>query len=397
MEALRNRQQAELNKIVEREKIAADLQLKIKRAEEEEAKKQKIHAKKVAEQKLQEEKKRLKIEEEKKQKEYEEAEEKKRLMKKEAEVAEKLAKNRLQMERQIAKEARMKEEERKAKLASYAEKTASLIRMQEEQAERNRLKMLEREKMIQDQLIAKKLQKAQEVEESRNKAAALIAAAIHAHHEKHAKKKQEFADHQAAAEARARKLEAEERERLRKQADDIEKRNRVRLGRLIDAFRTRSDKRESIVERRQEKDTVYEKIEKQRQEEVAMLKFSTELKLHDKLENVERQARVNEFKRLQTLQRISKEDEKYEEIQRNKRLMAQRHAEEAKAALTRKHEISDTMEKMKMTNDFTLLDKLFSKKEKRDSTTRAETAGGTVKTGGLGDEPETEERFATTA
>jgi hypothetical protein len=52
IEALRRRQEKELNKIIEREQTLAGLQLKIKRAEEEEAKKKKLHLKKVAEERM---------------------------------------------------------------------------------------------------------------------------------------------------------------------------------------------------------------------------------------------------------------------------------------------------------------------------------------------------------
>lgn len=393
MEALRNRQQAELAKIVEREQTAAALQLKIKRAEEEARKKEKIHAKKVAEAKAAEEKKRAKIEQEKKQKEAEEAEAKRQLMKKEAEIAEKLAKNRLIMERQIAKEARQKEEERKVKLAQYAAKTAALLKAQEDLAEQNRLKMLEREKVIQDQLIAKKAAKAQEVQESREKAAKLIAAAMEAHHKQHEAKKQAFAENQKAAEQREKELRAAEKIALQKQANDIEKRNKLRVTRLVDAFQGRMEHRNEIIERRQAKDNCYDKIEEERNERIALMKFTTELKLNDKLENVERQARVNEFKRLQTLQRIQREDRKYDEIQANKKMMALTHAEEAKNALARKHMIADTMERMRATNDYSLLDKMFAKTQ---GTKRGETAGGGK--GGLEDEPQTgDEKLNATA
>jgi acetolactate synthase regulatory subunit len=112
---------------------------------------------------------------------------------------------------------------------------------------------------------------------------------------------------------------------------------------------------------------VFDKIKEERDAHIAMMKFQSDLKLQDKLDNVERVARVNEFRRLQTLQKIQAQDMKYEDIQYKKTDLSKRHNEEAKHSLIRKHEISDAMEKMRMTNDYTLLDKLFdSKKNKRD-------------------------------
>lgn len=94
-----------------------------------------------------------------------------------------------------------------------------------------------------------------------------------------------------------------------------------------------------------------------------MLKFTTALKLSDKAENVERVSRINEFKRLQTQQRINAMDQKYEEIQYMKQDLATRQAEASKNSLIRKHEISDAMDKMRETNDYSILDKLFAKKK----------------------------------
>jgi hypothetical protein len=367
LEALKRRQEKELSKIVEREQTMAALQQKIAKAEEEEMKKKKLHDKKVAEEKVAEEKRRQQREAELKRLEQEEAERKRELAKKEAEVEEKLKKKRLQMERQMMKEARMRDEERKQKVEEARKKTEALLKAQEELAEQNRIKMLEREHRIMQQLEEKKEKKRQEVAEQREKAAKRIAEAIDKHHNLHVTKKLEFDERQKAAEERARENFILEQEKLKKQADEREKRNKTRLNRLIDAYRQRKDHRDEIIQKREERDSVYTTIQADREKKISMMKFTTDLKLKDKLENVERVARMNEFRRLQILQKIYTEDNKHEEIYKRKEDMLRKHGEEAKQSLIRKHEISDTMERMRMTNDFTLLDKLFaSKKSKKE-------------------------------
>eukprot|EP01034_Spumella_vulgaris_P024159 gene24160-30472_t len=359
IEALRRRQEKELSKIVEREQTLAALQQKIKRAEDEEIKK-------------------------KRNLEREEAEKKREMERREAEVEEKIKKSRLLMERTLTKEAREKDEERKIKMEEYKAKTEALIKLQEDQAERNRLDMLEREQRIMAQLEAKKEAKREEVQTNREKATKRIEEALEKHHEMHEMKKKEFNEHQKEAERRAKEQAIQERERLKKQADDRDKRNNVRMGRLIDSFKTRTEKREDIVERRNEKDQVYDRVKEERDQQIAMMKFQSDLKLQDKLDNVERVARMNEFKRLQTLQRIYTQDHKYEEIKQTRSEMLNKHNEEAKVSLIRKHEIGDAMERMRMTNDFTLLDKLFvnKKKDKKPSTSKADQDGTD-----LGDDP----------
>lgn len=119
---------------------------------------------------------------------------------------------------------------------------------------------------------------------------------------------------------------------------------------------------------------VYEKVKEDRERQNALLKFSSELKLKDKLDNVERVGRMTEFRRLQTMQRIMQQDARYEEIQSLKEGILRKHAEECKNSLIRKHEIGDTMERMRLTNDYSLLDKLFV--DRRNNNRRAGTSGG---------------------
>jgi hypothetical protein len=226
-----------------------------------------------------------------------------------------------------------------------------------------RIKMNEREQRIMAQLEQKKEAKREEVAAQRELAAKRIAEALEKYHQLHEAKKAAFAERQRLAAIRASEHAAEERQRLKKQAEERDKRNKSRLNRLMDAYKNRAEHRQSIVDRRNEKDQVFGTIQAERDHHVALMKFTTDLKLRDKLENVERVARMNEFRRLQTLQHIAQQDIKYEEILAQKEEMLRRHAEEQKQALIRKHEIADAMDRMRMTNDFTLLDKLFASKK----------------------------------
>lgn len=99
------------------------------------------------------------------------------------------------------------------------------------------------------------------------------------------------------------------------------------------------------------------------------------MRTNDKIENVERVARMNEFHRLQTLRRIEDAENRYDDIQRKKAEMLLKHKEEMKFTLTRKHEINDVMDQMRVSNDFTILDKLFVSKKNKNST----LSGGTVR------------------
>jgi hypothetical protein len=293
-------------------------------------------------------------------------------------------------ERELAKRAREMDEDRKRKVEEARVKTEALLKAQEDIAEQNRLKMIEREQRILQQLADKKERKRLEIEEQREKSTKRIMEAIQKRIEEHERVEQEFDERQTQASIRAKEKHKEEMESLKKQAHQRSERNRLRFSRLVDAYRGRQDHRQDIIDRRDERDQVYGRIRAEREKEISMMKFMTDLKLHDKLENVERVARMNEFRRLQILQQIYTADNKYEDIKNQRREMLDKHNEEAKQAMIRKHEISDTMERMRMTNDFTLLDRLFAqrnKKEKRVGTAKndeEDERGGTSGGGGGG-------------
>lgn len=363
MEALKRRQEKDLARTVEKEQQAVELQIKIKNAEEEAMKKQKQHFKKVAEQKRAEEKKRQQLEQEAKRAEAEEENQKKALARKEQEIADKIQKSRLITERKLAKEGRERDEARKIKMIEYTKKTEALLKVQEDEAVRNKERMMERELVVQEQMEQKREQKRLEVAEAREKATLRIEEAMHRHHELHEQRQKEFDEKQKKAEVLAKENAILDRERMKKQVEDRDKRNNARLRSLVDAYHTRTGRRNEVIERRNEKDSGFTKVAQERAERANMLKFSSELKLSEKAENVERVARVNDFRRLQTLQRIQSMEDKYNQIQDEKYSMKTKQAEEAKKSLIRKHEITDAMDKMRVTNDYSILDKLFKKKD----------------------------------
>jgi hypothetical protein len=225
--------------------------------------------------------------------------------------------------------------------------------------------MLEREQRVQAQLILKKEQKRIEVEESREKAEKRIAEAQARNIEIDIQKKVKFDEKQKKATILAKENQVVEREKLRKQGEEREKKVKVRYQRLIDACKIRGEHRQDIITRRNDKDQTFSKVAKEREDNISMLKFNTALKLKDKRENVERIARVNEFKRLQTLKKIEEADSRYDRIHLERSIMINKHREEVKSSLCRKHEINDAMETMRINNDFTLLDRLFAKNQKK--------------------------------
>lgn len=369
MEALKRRQEKEISKIVEKEQDKVALQLKIKRAEDEEIKKQKEHARKVAAAKIEEEKKQAARELERKRKEEEEVIARKEIARKEGESNRKMAKIQLENEKKIKKEAIARDMERTAKIEELRKKTESVIEGQLQLAEKNRLDMLDREARLKAQIEKKKEDKRIEVATQRAKSQKRIEEALGKYEEIHDKKRREFEERQTKALQLAKENAIIEREKVKKGAEDRHKRAVTLYGRLCDAYSIRNEKRQSIIDSRDKKDWMFSKIAEDRDSYTRMLKFSTDLKLKDKLDNVERIARVNEYRRLQTLKKIEDTDYRYDVIQSRKEELNKKHRDEVKSSLYRKHQINDAMEAMRVSNDFAALDKLFAAK-KPDKNTR---------------------------
>ena len=257
VENLKKRQEKEMSKMVEREQATAALQLKIKHAEEEDLRKRKLHEKKVQEQRAEAAKKNAQRLIEIADADKEEQEKKREIARREQEFDEKRKIAHQKAEKQRAKDARMRDEERAAKIEEYRRKTDALIQQQISLAEDNRLKMLEREQRVQNQLVTKTENKKEEIRLNKEKAQKRIGEALEKHHELHEMKKKKFHEHQKEAAVRAAENRVVELERLKKQMDDRDKREKMRWGRLVDAYTTRENHRDDIISRRNEKNKTY--------------------------------------------------------------------------------------------------------------------------------------------
>ena len=380
MEGLRRRQEKEIEKMVEKEQQVAEVQRKTKKAEEDAIKKEKERLKAVAKQKELAAKKQVKFLQDKAEKERETERKRKEIMKKEEEVKKKLEAEKEKEMKRIAKEAARIEAETAAKLEAKRLKSEAILKELADQAERNRLEMLAKEQKVKEQMAQKKAELARAIQAKKDAAAARIAASIEKFHQIHEQKKLDFDAREEAAQKRYKEKEIENRQKLVKQTQAREKKNNTRIQRLVDAYQTRSKHRNDIVSRRIEKDSVYSIIQREREEQLALKKFESKLRQDDKLENIERKARVDEFNRIKTLGKIYEEDMKSAGIKAAKEALLAKQRAEQKDNLNRKHEIADAMERMKITNDFTILQKVFEKQKKdnakkQKTKNRGQTAG----------------------
>lgn len=365
METLRRRQEKEMAKMIDREHALAELQDKIKKAEELEIHKRKLHEKKVEQQKSVAQKKQIQRQQELVRLEQEELARKRDIARRDAEFEAKVKQAALENEARLKHEAKLRDEARERKIEEFQKKTEDLIQAQFEAAERSRQIMMEREARVKAQLDEKKAKKKVEVAEQRAKAEERIRNALMAYMENERRKKEKFMKKRQEALERAEEIAKEEAQAQVKKGDARERNDKTRYHRLLDAYRTRSDYRADLSQRINAKNTGFDESLESNRQKAAMMKFQADLRMQEKQDNVERIARVSEFRRLQIARKIELDDDKYNEIQRQKQQMMEVHRQEVQQSLIRKHEVINAMELMRTTNDFTLLDKLFESKKKK--------------------------------
>jgi len=124
------------------------------------------------------------------------------------------------------------------------------------------------------------------------------------------------------------------------------------------------------------KDEIFTQLRAEREEKLKKHHFEYELKLQELRENVERMNRKKEFAHLQTLRNIEAEDERTKRILAEKEEMQRRHREEQKQSVVRKHQIASAMEIMRVSNDYSLLDQIFSGKKGKHNRKRGDDMDG---------------------
>ncbi|CAN0314497.1 unnamed protein product [Ectocarpus sp. 6 AP-2014] len=385
------RQEKEMQRVVENEQRMADLHKKILRVEEADAKRRAEHDQRVAQQRAAAAEKRAKKEMEKHEREKEEDEQRregeKEMIKRAAEAEARQLKIEKELEEQRIAEAAKREEERRALKEQQDQATAALIRAQEEKAEEKNRIMAEREARVQAQLDEKKVAKAAEVAAQRASAEQRIQEVMEKNRKIQQDKKIAY-DLKVAEVARrkAERMEGDEAQ-AKKRAEDQTKQDNIRAKRLEASYQDRADHRKDILARRRQKDKFYGQIRSERCKDLAMKKLYHDLVMEDKRQNIERRVlrRVDEFVRLQTLLRIEQETERTEKIKAEREFLVEQRIAVANKAIRKKHKIKEAMEKMRATNNFhgidALLDGLDKRRRKSKGTADTDPAAGAAAAG----------------
>ena len=139
----------------------------------------------------------------------------------------------------------------------------------------------------------------------------------------------------------------------------------------------RADRITGIVEGRAKREQYYSVVTAKREKELTLKKCESELAKVDRVQNVARIRRIDDFLRLQTLQKVQEDDQRSVTIKAEKKFLAEQRKSTAHDAFLRKSRVREAMEQMRVTNKFVNLDHIAEgtdKKRKKKSLSRSESA-----------------------
>ena len=139
----------------------------------------------------------------------------------------------------------------------------------------SRQKASSREARVLNQLKVKHEMKLEEGRNEKEKATKRICEAMDRRHVLLEERKVLFIERQRLASMRAGEVLADDRMKAKAQGDDRDRKIKQRLHRLLDAHKTRSCRREEIVNRRLEKNKIFDQVQEERNAHKAMLKFAS--------------------------------------------------------------------------------------------------------------------------
>lgn len=253
------------------------------------------------------------------------------------------------MEKVRAMEARKQERERQRKAEEHRLQTERILLEQQAQIDARMAEMKENEK-ARRAFMAKKNQEMKRAQEQKRE---MIRRRIQASQKKleriEAKKKEDYLQRlNESEERRAKRLQEEEMERLeQKKLRELSDRKRRMI--LEETRREESMRVHELVSRQEQAEENLSNVMEQKMRMHKLKRERINLNMEAKMINVERQKRVAEYKRLQTLRKIKADEEKVLRIEVEKERMLQRRRKAAVEVKLRRDKIAQSMEKLRKT------------------------------------------------
>ncbi|GMH66549.1 hypothetical protein TrST_g740 [Triparma strigata] len=357
MEAIKRRQKREIDRVIESEGNMAKLQAKMLNSELIEIEKKKVTDRLAAENRKKAIKARQNQDLLEKRELDEEILKRNRTAAKEMEVERRLAEQERKDEIKRRKEAREKEMYAAELMRIRQAKTQKIFDDLEEQAEQSRIRIAERNARIAASAAEAKRLKSIEIKANRDKAELRIERAKKMEKDKQVKKKTDFdkrvADHIIM---KAEKV-VERKDFVESQAKALRDKHARQKNAYKDAMKRYDDFKWSTIKHAEDRDGYYEEVQKVVR--LKQLKQSTENGLRQKevWDNVKRINKIHNSIQQQRQSAADADDERTDSIVQAKKNLVEERKAIAHDANMRKWRVNECMERMRIANKFTNLEK----------------------------------------
>lgn len=254
---------------------------------------------------------------------------------------------------------RTRDFERSTKLVEQARRSEVALNHIQELAEESQIKMQEREAKLSEMLLTKKECKKDEIQLARAKAEKRIARALEHNRKRQQDERETFAKKQQDAAVRAREKAEEDALRAQKAVIERAEKDVMRAERLEDAVMRRKERRNKILEERKHREHYYDSVTELRRDSLSTQKLESELENIARRESVARIRRVDDFHRLQLLQKVQLDDARSARIKLDRAALVDQRKHNSHEAFLRKHRIRTAMDQMRITNKFISLDSII--------------------------------------
>ena len=206
----------------------------------------------------------------------------------------------------------------RAKVEAHQKKIDDLIKVQEDLAKQSRADMERREAQLKATMEAAKEKRAKARAIKQAKTAKRIAIAAEKNRKIQEDKRTAYEKRVAEAEVKKREKEVEEMEYIAKLIKKKAAADAVHAGRLADAKAGMQAKKQKIVADRSSREEKMATERAARESTTWLSKIEKDMHLEDKLQNVARIRRVEEFERLKLMQKIQLDDDRSERIKQER-------------------------------------------------------------------------------
>ncbi len=356
VEMMRKRQQKDIEQMMEFEMNIVKMQKEQKRLEELEEAKKVARAAEREKKRLAAVQRRAKMELSKKMAADEEEERMKEQARRDYKFAEKQKREHLAREKAAKKAAREKELERRRQQAKRQQQLEEIQAAQEAMIQERLRKMKAQETARIKRMERERLETLERNRRKKALARTRIAKAQASNEAIMLKKREDFWDKEARNNDRLKERRTAEKELAALKTAKLEQKNKKREQARQQAMRNDEENAKKIERDRKQRERRVAQNAQARYASDAVGKTMEELRKQDKLDNIERMKRIDEFIRLQTLQKIAADDERTKDIAKQKSdLMAQRQMMAARQRLS-KARLSAGVDKLRQTQRWDKLD-----------------------------------------